>query len=234
MPDLLATDAIIIDTRELRDNSSIVDTLTPLMGCTSFLIYGPNSKTKTGVSCVLERFSQVTLEYTPPKRADSLPVIYSASLISYFDTSVTGLRGYAFLSWWLEIMRHVSVNSDDSHENTFDLTSDLIAAIRSRTGDDTLAEFIDKMLTWCGLMPSLNTCRKCGSPHTAYIDIPEGNSLCPRCASVSHHHLFPIDPNIKNTASVQKLRQSILMADAMLHYHLGLKLHSASFLMQQI
>ena len=59
MPDLLATDAIIIDTRELRDNSSIVDTLTPLMGCTSFLIYGPNSKTKTGVSCVLERFSQV-------------------------------------------------------------------------------------------------------------------------------------------------------------------------------
>jgi DNA repair protein RecO (recombination protein O) len=175
------TEAIVLQKREFRETSLIVDFYTRDFGKMSGLLKGIRTEPKKFASTV-EPFSFNEIIFYE-KRTSSLHLIAQADMRNNFDAIRQNIPKIGAASFIMELLGAV-MPPEDKNEEVFDLTLMCLQELAVTSNPDKIMTIYKiKMLALSGFKPHFDSCISCGDRimGQSKFSLSLGGLLCPRC-----------------------------------------------------
>ena len=175
------TEAIVLQKREFRETSLIVDFYTRDFGKMSGLLKGIRTEPKKFASTV-EPFSFNEIIFYE-KRTSSLHLIAQADMRNNFDAIRQNISKIGAACFIMELLGAV-MPPEDKNEEVFDLTLMCLQELTVTSNPDKIMTIYKiKMLALSGFKPQFDSCISCGDRimGQSKFSLALGGLLCPQC-----------------------------------------------------
>jgi len=175
------TEAIVLQKREFRETSLIVDFYTRDFGKMSGLLKGIRTEPKKFASTV-EPFSFNEIIFYE-KRTSSLHLIAQADMRNNFDAIRQNISKIGAACFIMELLGAV-MPPEDKNEEVFDLTLMCLQELTVTSNPDKIMTIYKiKMLALSGFKPHFDSCISCGDRimGQSKFSLALGGLLCPQC-----------------------------------------------------
>lgn len=235
------TEAIVLQKREFRETSLIVDFYTRSHGKMSGLLKGIRTDSRKFASTV-EQFSFNEIVFYE-KRTSSLHLVSQADSINNFDPIRQSLSRIGAASIMMELLGAV-MPAEDKNEEVFDLTLMCLKELAVIANPEKIMTIYKiKMLALSGFKPHFDSCISCDDRimGQSKFSLSLGGLLCPKCfakdfsgrsifrgtiASILHieRNDFRTNLNLGMNPEIKKELEIIL--NAFINFHLERELKS--------
>lgn len=174
---IIDIDGIILNTKDYKDSSKILDILTHEYGIISVIAKGSKSL-KSILRCTTEKMTYAT--FTIYYKKDKLSILSEASVINNFINIKKDIEKISYTSYLLDLTYQVY-----KQNNSSDLYNILISAltkINENFNPLIITNIVElKYLDYLGVMLSLDGCSVCGSSNIVTLSNSRGGFVCKNC-----------------------------------------------------
>jgi DNA repair protein RecO (recombination protein O) len=235
------TEAIVIQKREFRETSLIVDFYTRSHGKMSGLLKGIRTDPRKFASNV-EQFSFNEIVFYE-KRTSSLHLVSQADSINNFDPIRQSLSRIGAASLMMELLGAV-MPAEDKNEEVFDLTLTCLKELALVANPEKIMTIYKiKMLALSGFKPHFDSCISCDDRimGQSKFSLSLGGLLCPKCfardfssrsifrgtiASILHIERNDLRTNLNLGMNPEIKKELEIILNAFINFHLERELKS--------
>ncbi|MCM8797541.1 MAG: DNA repair protein RecO [Candidatus Omnitrophica bacterium] len=239
------TEAIVLNRREFRETSLIVDFFTRDFGKMTGIVKGVRAEPDKFASN-FESFSCNEIIFYR-KRSSFLHLIAQADKINNFDGLKQDIDKISLASCMLELI-DATMAQEDKNEEVFSLLNTCLKELEVATYPEKIVTiFKIKILALSGFKPHFDSCVSCSTRilGESKFSLSLGGLLCPRCskkdrtarsifrgtvASILHIEKNDFSTNLKLGMNPQIRRELEAILNAFLNFHLGKELKSEKIL----
>ena len=174
---LIDVEGIILNTKNYKDTSKILDIFT--------LDYGVIGVIAKGCKSVKSKLRSVTDKLTYAKftiyyKKDKLSTLSEASIINNFSNIKKDIEKISYASYILDLTNQVYKESLDNE--IFNLLISSLIKINENFDPLIITNILElKYLNYLGVMPNLDGCLMCGSKSVVTLSSDKGGYLCSKC-----------------------------------------------------
>ena len=170
-------EGIIINTKDYKDSSKILDIFTKEYGVIGVISKGCKSL-KSNLRSISDKF--VFAKFTIYYKKDKLSILSEASIINNFSNIKKDIKKISYASYILDLTNQVYKQS-----NVLELYNLLInSLVKINEGFNPLiiTNILElKYLDYLGIMLNLDECSVCGSKNVITLSSDKGGFLCNKC-----------------------------------------------------
>jgi len=235
------TDAIVLNKRDFRETSFIVNFYTRGFGKISGILKGIRTEPEKFAS-TLEPFSYNEVIFYQ-KRVSSLHLVSACDVKDNFNLIRRDISRVGMASIMVELVDAV-MQAEDKNEEVFDLLLSCLKELESNYAPEKISTiFKIKMLSLSGFKPHFDSCVSCGDRilGQSKFSLALGGLLCSRCqnkdvrarsifrgtiASILHIEKNDLRNNLNLGLNPQIKKELDLVLNAFLNFHLEKELKS--------
>jgi DNA repair protein RecO (recombination protein O) len=239
------TETLVLNRRDFRETSLIVDFYTRDFGKISGLLKGIRTDPRKFAS-TLEIFSLNEIIFYRKLRSE-LHLVSQCDTKEQFSAIRQNIDKAGIASYMMELIGAV-MPAEDKNEEVFDLTTACLRELESTGNPDKIMTiFKIKMLSLSGFKPHFDSCVSCGAKimGQSRFSLALGGLLCEGClkkdfssraifrgtvASIMHIEKNDFDNGLKLGLNPQIKRELTMILNAFLNFHLEKELKSQKVL----
>ena len=174
---IIDVEGIIINSKDYKDNSKILDIFTKDYGIIGVIAKGCKSL-KSNLRSVTDKFTYAT--FTLYYKKDKLSILSEASIINNFSNIKKDIEKISYCSFLMDLTHQVYKQCEDS--DIYDIFIDSINKINENFNSLIITNIVElKYLGYLGVMPNLDGCSICGSKSVVTLSSDKGGFLCAKC-----------------------------------------------------
>lgn len=231
-------EGIIINSKDYKDSSKILDILTKDHGIIGVIAKGCKSL-KSNLRSVTDKLTYAT--FTIYYKKDKLSILTEASVINNFSNIKKDIEKISYASYLVDLASQVYKQSEE--ENIYSYLISALNKIDENFNPLVITNIIElKYLEYLGVMPKLDGCSICGSKSVVTLSSDKGGYLCSKCHTnepivsdktiklVRMYTLVDIDKISKLDLNNDVIKEVNSFIDDYYDRYTGLYLKSKSFL----
>ena len=174
---VIDVEGIIINSKDYKDNSKILDIFTKEYGIIGVIAKGCKSL-KSNLRSVTEKLTYAT--FTIYFKKDKLSILSEASIINNFSNIKKDIEKISYASFLVDLTNQVYKQCEDN--SLYDLLISALVKINDNFNPLTITNIIElKYLEYLGVMPNIDGCSICGSKSVVTLSSDKGGYLCSKC-----------------------------------------------------
>lgn len=174
---IIDVEGIIINSKDYKDNSKILDIFTKDYGVIGVIAKGCKSL-KSNLRSVTDKLTYAT--FTIYYKKDKLSILSEASVINNFSNIKKDIEKISYSSFLIDLTNQVYKQCEDT--NLYDLLISALVKINDSFNPLIITNIIElKYLNYLGVMPKLDGCTICGSKSVVTLSSDKGGYLCSKC-----------------------------------------------------
>ena len=174
---VIDVEGIIINSKDYKDNSKILDIFTKEYGIIGVIAKGCKSL-KSNLRSVTEKLTYAT--FTIYFKKDKLSILSEASIINNFSNIKKDIDKISYASFLVDLTNQVYKQCEDN--SLYDLLISALVKINDNFNPLTITNIIElKYLEYLGVMPNIDGCSICGSKSVVTLSSDKGGYLCSKC-----------------------------------------------------
>ena len=174
---IIDVEGIIINSKDYKDSSKILDIFTKEYGVIGVIAKGCKSL-KSNLRSVTDKLTYAT--FTIYYKKDKLSILSEASIIDNFKNIKKDIEKISYASFLLDLTYQVYKQCDDSE--LYDLLISSLEKINDNYNPLVITNIIElKYLNYLGVMPNISGCSICGSKSVITLSSDKGGYLCSKC-----------------------------------------------------
>ena len=178
------TDAVVLERRDYRETSYIVNFFTADFGKISAQVKGANRKAgKYGTS--FQPLSYNTIVFYEKNRSD-LHIISQGDLLENFNNIEKDIERFTYAAYFLELVKS-AMPYEEKNSEVFKLLIDFLHYLDKAENANNIAQIFEvKFLKLSGFKPQFDSCVRCNGhvDKKSKFSLIMGGLLCPSCFSV--------------------------------------------------
>ena len=174
---VIDVEGIIINSKDYKDSSKILDIFTKEYGIIGVIAKGCKSL-KSNLRSVTEKLTYAT--FTIYFKKDKLSILSEASIINNFSNIKKDIEKISYASFLVDLTNQVYKQCEDN--SLYDLLISALVKINDNFNPLTITNIIElKYLEYLGVMPNIDGCSICGSKSVVTLSSDKGGYLCSKC-----------------------------------------------------
>lgn len=176
---LIDVEGIILNTKNYKDTSKILDIFTYEYGIIGVIAKGCKS-IKSNIRSVTDKltYAKFTIYY----KKDKLSILSEASIINNFSNIKKDIEKISYASFLLDLTNQVYKQSYDNE--IYNILISSLIKLDEGFNPLVITNIVElKYLNYLGIAPSLNGCSICGSKSVVTLSTDKGGYLCSKCHS---------------------------------------------------
>ena len=174
---IIDVEGIIINSKDYKDNSKIIDIFTKDYGIIGVIAKGCKSL-KSNLRSVTDKLTYAT--FTLYYKKDKLSILSEASIINNFSNIKKDIEKISYASFLTDLSNQVYKQCEDN--SLYDLLISALIKINENFNSLIITNIIElKYLEYLGVMPNLDGCTICGSKNVVTLSSDRGGYLCSKC-----------------------------------------------------
>lgn len=176
---LICVEGIVINTKDYRDSSKILDIFTKEYGVIGVISKGCKSL-KSNLRSISDKF--VYAEFTIYYKKHALSILYEATVINSFSNIKKDIKKISYSSYIFDLTNQVYKQCNELE--LYNLLVDSIIKINDNFDPLIITNILEiKYLNYLGIMLNLNECCICGSKNVITLSSDKGGFVCNNCRS---------------------------------------------------
>ena len=174
---LIDVEGIIVNTKNYKDTSKIIDIFTYEYGKIGVIAKGCKS-IKSNLRSVTDKltYAKFTIYY----KKDKLSILSEANVINNFSNMKKNIEKISYASFLLDLTNQVYKQSDD--KEIYNILVSSLIKINEDFNPLIITNIVElKYLNYLGIAPTLDGCSICGNKSVVTLSIDKGGYLCSKC-----------------------------------------------------
>ena len=174
---IIDIEGIIINSKDYKDNSKILDIFTKEYGVIGVIAKGCKSL-KSNLRSVTDKLTYAT--FTIYFKKDKLSILSEASIINNFSNIKKDIEKISYASFLIDLTHQVYKQCEDNA--LYDLLISALVKINEKFNPLIITNILElKYLEYLGVMPNITGCAICGSKNVVTLSSDKGGYLCSKC-----------------------------------------------------
>lgn len=174
---VIDVEGIIINSKDYKDSSKILDIFTKEYGIIGVIAKGCKSL-KSNLRSVTDKLTYAT--FTIYYKKDKLSILSEASVINNLSNIKKDIEKISYASFLLDLTNQVYKQC--GNEDLYDLLISSLIKINDNFNPLIITNILElKYLDYLGVMPNINGCGICGSKNVVTLSSDKGGYLCSNC-----------------------------------------------------
>ena len=174
---IIDVEGIIINSKDYKDSSKILDIFTKDYGVIGVIAKGCKSL-KSNLRSVTDKLTYAT--FTIYYKKDKLSILSEASFINNFSNIKKDIEKISHASFLIDLTNQVYKQCEDN--TLYSLLISALEKIDEKFNPLVITNIIElKYLEYLGVMPNVSGCSICGSKNVVTLSSDKGGYLCSKC-----------------------------------------------------
>lgn len=170
-------EGIVLNTKDYKDNSKILDILTKEYGIIGVISKGCKSL-RSNLRSVSDKMTYAT--FTIYYKENKLSTLTEASIINNFTYIKKDISAISYASFLLDLTNQVYKQNETNE--LYDILISALIKINEKFNPLIISNIVElKYLFYLGVMPNLDECSVCGSKSVVTLSNFKGGFVCKKC-----------------------------------------------------